>query len=152
MILGALVASGVRCWIGGGWGIDALLHQQTRPHEDLDLAVPNELMPDALDTLAELGFQVVEDLDWRPVRVALRDLSNRQVDVHPLQFDGEGNGVQANLASLLSFRYPAGELTSGVIGGRVVPCISASLQLEFHRGYDLSRKDRDDIGRLRSLL
>jgi lincosamide nucleotidyltransferase A/C/D/E len=30
---------GVRIWIDGGWGVDALLGRQTRPHADLDIAV-----------------------------------------------------------------------------------------------------------------
>jgi aminoglycoside-2''-adenylyltransferase len=28
-----------RVWIGGGWGIDALVGGQTRPHDDLHLAI-----------------------------------------------------------------------------------------------------------------
>src|SRR5690242_455224 len=28
---------GVRLWVDGGWGIDALLAEQTRPHKDLDV-------------------------------------------------------------------------------------------------------------------
>jgi lincosamide nucleotidyltransferase A/C/D/E len=31
--------------IDGGWGVDALLGEQTRPHEDLDLAVFHEDVP-----------------------------------------------------------------------------------------------------------
>ena len=29
----------VRFWLIGGWGVDALLHRQTRPHKDLDVLV-----------------------------------------------------------------------------------------------------------------
>ncbi len=35
-------AAGIRYWIGGGWGVDALLCSQTRDHDDLDIAVPAE--------------------------------------------------------------------------------------------------------------
>ena len=34
--LGAL---GVEIWIDGGWGVDALLGGQTRPHKDLDISI-----------------------------------------------------------------------------------------------------------------
>jgi len=30
---------GIAVWLTGGWGIDALLREQTRPHKDLDLLV-----------------------------------------------------------------------------------------------------------------
>ncbi len=35
-----LLEHGVQLWIDGGWGIDALLQQQTHPHKDLDVLVP----------------------------------------------------------------------------------------------------------------
>ena len=41
---------GVRIWIDGGWGVDALLGRQTRPHADLDIAV-EENSVQALRTL-----------------------------------------------------------------------------------------------------
>src|SRR3954469_20281113 len=31
--------AGVAVWIDGGWGVDALLGRQLRPHKDLDIAV-----------------------------------------------------------------------------------------------------------------
>ena len=31
--------NGVRCWVMGGWGVDALLGRVTREHKDLDLLV-----------------------------------------------------------------------------------------------------------------
>ena len=32
-----LEADGIQVWLTGGWGIDALLREQTRPHKDLDV-------------------------------------------------------------------------------------------------------------------
>ena len=29
----------IRFWVMGGWGVDALLHRETRPHIDLDILV-----------------------------------------------------------------------------------------------------------------
>jgi len=34
-----LRALGIEIWLDGGWGVDALLGEQTRPHEDLDIVV-----------------------------------------------------------------------------------------------------------------
>jgi lincosamide nucleotidyltransferase A/C/D/E len=36
-VLEALAAAGCPAWIGGGWGVDALVGYQTREHRDLDL-------------------------------------------------------------------------------------------------------------------
>jgi lincosamide nucleotidyltransferase A/C/D/E len=38
-IVERLSAAGIRTWICGGWGIDALLGRRTRPHKDLDILV-----------------------------------------------------------------------------------------------------------------
>ena len=38
-VLDALDGAGIRTGITGGWGVDALLRRQTRPHTDLDLGV-----------------------------------------------------------------------------------------------------------------
>lgn len=35
--LTALDARDAEVWVGGGWGVDALLGEQTRQHSDLDL-------------------------------------------------------------------------------------------------------------------
>jgi lincosamide nucleotidyltransferase A/C/D/E len=34
-----LQAMGIPIWLDGGWGVDALLGEQTRPHDDLDIVV-----------------------------------------------------------------------------------------------------------------
>lgn len=36
-MLAVLGGAGADVWVGGGWGIDALVGRQTRQHRDLDL-------------------------------------------------------------------------------------------------------------------
>jgi lincosamide nucleotidyltransferase A/C/D/E len=36
---------GVEIWIDGGWGVDALLGKQSRPHQDLDIAIQQKDLP-----------------------------------------------------------------------------------------------------------
>jgi lincosamide nucleotidyltransferase A/C/D/E len=38
-ILGWLRAASADVWLDGGWGVDALVGEQTREHKDLDLIV-----------------------------------------------------------------------------------------------------------------
>jgi lincosamide nucleotidyltransferase A/C/D/E len=132
-VLAALKDAGCPCWISGGWGVDALVGRQTRPHRDLDLAIDAGREAAAMGALAALGYTV--ETDWRPVRVELVEPGDGRVDLHPVAFgDADGDGRQAGLDGAW-FDYPRGDLTTGTIGGRTVPCISPRLQLVFHRGY-----------------
>ena len=140
-------AAGIDYWIGGGWGIDALLGTQTRDHNDLDISVPADQEGLVLTTLEALGFTVSND--WRPVRVALRDAAEREVDVHPIRFRPDGSAWLPSMDGG-RFEYPADCFTTGVISGRNVPCLSASQQVAFHRGYALQDKDRADLQALAS--
>jgi len=54
-VLGALEAAGCRFWLEGGWGVDALVGHQTRPHRDVDVDVDAECGDAALAALAQLG-------------------------------------------------------------------------------------------------
>jgi lincosamide nucleotidyltransferase A/C/D/E len=63
--------AGVNVWIGGGWGIDALVGEQTRQHRDLDLMHRLDQEPAVVAALTGAGF--VETLDWRPVRFVMAD-------------------------------------------------------------------------------
>jgi lincosamide nucleotidyltransferase A/C/D/E len=60
-LLARLAAAGVRVWIGGGWGIDALVGEQTRSHDDLDLAVDTRDEAHAIHTLQHAGFRIAEN-------------------------------------------------------------------------------------------
>jgi lincosamide nucleotidyltransferase A/C/D/E len=55
-VLEALERRGICSWVDGGWGVDALVGEQTRDHLDLDLAVDRRDLPAIGQTLAGLGF------------------------------------------------------------------------------------------------
>jgi lincosamide nucleotidyltransferase A/C/D/E len=50
-----LRAEGVRIWVDGGWGIDALLGRQTRLHKDFDALVALEDLPALTTSWAVVG-------------------------------------------------------------------------------------------------
>jgi lincosamide nucleotidyltransferase A/C/D/E len=127
--------------IGGGWGVDALLGMQTRPHADLDIAVPAERLDDALAVLRTLGYVVT--VDQRPARLVVAH-GSREVDVHPVRWDATGAGLQEGLDGQV-FVYPAGSGVTGRIADREVRCCSAELQMEFHEGYEPMERDRLDV-------
>lgn len=127
-VLDRLDAAGLTVWLDGGWGVDALVGEQTRPHEDLDLAIARHDCTRAEETLARLGFRHAPELEpGLPARRVLRAADGRRVDLHPLVFDIEGNGWQADGGWGL---YPADGLRGrGEIAGRPVRCTTPELQL-----------------------
>ncbi|MFG3338529.1 nucleotidyltransferase domain-containing protein [Glycomyces sp. NPDC048151] len=146
-LLAAIREARVDVWVGGGWGIDALLGEQTRPHRDLDLMHRAEQEPRLLDVLAGLGY--AETLDWRPARFVVTGPEGREIDLHPLRFNEDGSAEQSSLEEGKPFRYPASAFVTGSIAGETVPCLSVEQQVEFHQGYEPTGRDRDDMRRLR---
>jgi lincosamide nucleotidyltransferase A/C/D/E len=138
---------GADVWIGCGWGVDALLGAQTRPHRDLDLMHRREQETAIVAALAEAGF--VESLDWRPVRFVVADGEGHEIDLHPLVFAPDGSATQASPDQGRPFSYPTECFVAGTIQGATVPCLSAEQQVYFHQGYEPADHDRHDMAQLR---
>ena len=138
----------VRYWVLGGWGVDALLGHQTREHRDLDLAVDATGWDTCLERATELGYE--SETDWLPIRLELVS-PHGWLDLHPVRFSESGDGVQAG-PDATTFDYPKEQLTTGALGGRVVPCVSAAWQLRVHTGYEPRPQDLQDLAVLTSLV
>jgi lincosamide nucleotidyltransferase A/C/D/E len=141
-ILAALDAAGIPACVDGGWGVDALVGRQTRPHDDLDLVVALDQAEQIRAALGERGFDTLED--QLPVRFVMAHPALGQIDFHTVRFDAEGGGVQPQPGGG-SFRYPPEGFTDGRIGGRPVRCISAAVQMLCHLGYEPKPKDVHDV-------
>jgi len=148
-VLDVLAGAGVASWLDGGWGVDALLERQTRPHEDVDLVIAVADIGTIIDALQRVGFAVDEDL--RPVSFTMCTQDGRKVDFHPVTWDEHGGGVQAQ-PNNSSWTYPA-EGFSGVgrVAGHPVRCLTADVQILCHAGYQLDAHDLRDLEVLRSL-
>ena len=55
-IVGRLESDGIRYWVDGGWGVDALLEDETWSHDDLDLVITRVQSGQAQPALSKLGF------------------------------------------------------------------------------------------------
>lgn len=145
-IIQRLEATGVRHWIDGGWGIDALLGEETRSHSDLDLVVDRMQSGQAQAALAPLGFAHATDvLPGLPPRLVLRNPRGQQVDLHLVVFDAAGNGWQELAANAWGL-YPADGLRGeGSIGDQRVACLTPELQLRHHLGYAWDADDCHDM-------
>lgn len=144
-VLDALEQAGVRVWVDGGWGVDALLGEQTREHLDLDLAIRTEDLSHYLRTLIDLGFRTSR-IDG-PYNFVMKDAAGRAVDVHLVDFTGVAHdevGVPAYGGRGLA--YDVGSLGgTGWINGREVRCCTAIFQMKSHTGYPLDEIDLQDV-------
>jgi lincosamide nucleotidyltransferase A/C/D/E len=142
-LLGRFESAGVRVWIDGGWGVDALVGEQLRAHDDLDIVVAIDDVPVVQDVLRRAGYT---DRDREaPLSFMTVDREGRQVDVHPVTFDADGNGLY-QMDDGDTWTYPAAGLAgTGSIGGRPVHCLTPELQMRVHAGYELGEKDHEEI-------
>ncbi|MFE6488218.1 nucleotidyltransferase domain-containing protein, partial [Streptomyces sp. NPDC057757] len=118
-LLDILESADASYWVAGGWGVDVLVGRQTRPHRDVDLALDARSETATVGALEAFGYRV--ETDQRPTRVELAAPGRRWVDLHPVVFDAEGVGRQADLDGGC-FLYPDGAFTVGTLQGRTVPC------------------------------
>ncbi|MFI5801252.1 nucleotidyltransferase domain-containing protein [Streptomyces sp. NPDC051561] len=149
-VLALLRRAEVEVWVGGGWGIDALLGEQTRDHRDLDLMHRQDQEAAALAALSAEGF--VESLDRRPIRCVVTAPDGREIDLHPLVFSDDGSAVQTSPDPQRPFVYPSACFVTGTVQGTPVPCLSAEQQVYFHQGYEPSERDRHDMAQLRRVF
>jgi lincosamide nucleotidyltransferase A/C/D/E len=144
-IVAYLESAGARIWLDGGWGVDALVGEETRPHSDLDAVVELDKTDSIIAALAPLGFQV--EADDRPTRLVLAASDGRHIDFHPLVLDEQGNGRQIGAGPNGGDAiYPAQGLTGkGTVDGRTVACLTPELLLRHHTGYEPTAKDRHNV-------
>ena len=125
--------------IDGGWAVDALLGEQTRPHDDLDLAVFHKDVPNIRKLLEGLGYSIESrDDSWECNFVYGNDMGHL-VDIHSCTFDENQNnifGVDYNWDSLQG---------TGKINNVEVRCIPPEWLVDFHTGYKLDENDFHDV-------
>jgi lincosamide nucleotidyltransferase A/C/D/E len=155
-----LAERGVRCWITGGWGVDALLGRETRPHHDLDVLVGLDSLSQLQDVLAEQGF--TRSLEWeenrwvdqggvqRPTAFVETDTLGRELDIHIIEVL-PGRAPVALYDHDWNFDHNALDGVGSILGTRVA-CVSAATQLRAHTGYDLPRHQQADVERLCRLV
>lgn len=144
-VLDAVRSVGCRFWLEGGWGVDALVGHQTRPHRDVDVDFDAAHEAAVLERLDGLGYSI--ETDWRPTRVELTAPGRGWVDLHPLVIDDNGDARQAALEGGWH-EFPRSWFTTGSLGGTTVPCVSLEAQRAFHTGYEPRQIDLLDLAQL----
>jgi lincosamide nucleotidyltransferase A/C/D/E len=147
-VLDVVEQLGCRYWLEGGWGVDALLGHQSRPHRDMDLDIDACHEAEVLAALAGLGYVV--ETDWRPNRVELVAAGRGWVDVHPLSLRADGGALQPAPGGG-AHEFPRTHFTVGSLAGRPVPCFTVAAQRLFHSGYPPRAEDVHDLRLLEHL-
>jgi lincosamide nucleotidyltransferase A/C/D/E len=142
-------AAGIEFCLDGGWAVDALLGELTRPHGDLDIILDERQVPALRALLVGDGFEPQPgDASSNPVFL---DRSGLKVDVHVVHFEPDGTAVH-RMEDDRDWVFPASAFAGrGTIEGTVVRCLSAEAQVQCHaQGYLPTAKDYQDMERLRA--
>ena len=146
----ALEADGIRLWLMGGWGVDALLGRQTRDHHDLDVLVEARSLERLCEQLRHFGFDFeyewdeeawwIEDPSWSraeklPTAFVYGHPDGREIDVHVVRVEDGGH-----VTTLWTVPYAitaAGLDGHGTVAAQPVRCLTAEMQRLAHIGYEL---------------
>jgi lincosamide nucleotidyltransferase A/C/D/E len=150
-ILDRLDAAGVAAWLDGGWAVDAVLGEVTRPHADLDLIVELDDVATMRAILAADGFELTRGEPQS--NFVLRDRAGHQIDVHPVRFDDRGDGIY-RMENGEDWTFPAaGFMGTGRIGARDVRALTPDVQMLCHAtGYEPDEIDVQDMRLLHQRL
>ncbi len=133
---------GIDVVVDGGWGVDALLGEQTRPHNDLDIAIQHEDVPTLRALLEVQGYSEVPRDDSWACNFVMGDDKGHEVDIHSFAFDEHGNLI-------FGVQYPFDSLNgTGSIQGYAVKCITPEWMVKFHTGYEVDENDYRDTAAL----
>jgi lincosamide nucleotidyltransferase A/C/D/E len=143
-ILDVLEEAGVRARVDGGWAVDALLGEQTREHDDLDLAIPIDDAAAYTAAMDANGFT-----RWRddgPANWVDSDALGRKVDVHLVDFEGRTRRDGRDYYGERGILYDVGSLEGeGIIAGRKVRVPLPGFLVRWHTGYEHDEDDAHDV-------
>ena len=129
----------IEVYVDGGWAVDALLGEQTRAHDDLDIAVPHAQVAGLRALLATRGFREQVHEDTWECNFVLADEHGARVDVHSYTLDEAGGNI-------FGVPYRGEHLTGqGSIDGYPVRSIAPEWLVKFHTGYEIDENDRHDV-------
>ena len=131
---------GIDVWIDGGWGVDALIGRQTRPHNDIDIFIEQKHGAAIIEMLVSKGYQETKMEYTTENHTVWSDKDNRIIDLHLFEFTQEGTLCFENE------NYPLKMFSGkGKICGIEVRCLPAESQLLYHQGYDHDEEDVHDV-------
>lgn len=137
----------ITVWIDGGWGVDALLGEQSRPHDDLDIIIPSADSTKLVKAFHARGFNDVDTDDRSDRNFVMGHHGHGLIDFHVIEMLDDGSAVYG--PGEIDWTISAEELAViGSIDGRPVRCLSPEYQVRSHAGYQLKETDLADMAAL----
>lgn len=134
----------ITVWIDGGWGVDALLGECTREHQDLDIMISWEDSARLTAALYQHGFVDVYTDDRKDRNFVMGHRLHGRIDFHVIDLTEDGGAIYG--PGEIDWVITESELNAvGVIGGREVRCLSVDYQVRSHTGYALQDTDFADM-------
>lgn len=134
----------IKVWLDGGWGVDALLGEQTRKHQDLDIIISWEDSAVLTESLFAHGFVDIPTDDHTDRNFVMGHQLHGMIDFHVVERTEDGGAVYG--PGELDWIISELELDAvGLIGGRKVRCLSVDYQVRSHTGYTLQDTDFADM-------
>ena len=138
----------ITVWIDGGWGVDALLGECTRKHQDLDIIISWGDSAILTDALSARGFVDVHTDDRKDRNFVMGHRLHGMIDFHVIELTEGGGAIYG--PGEIDWVIAESELNAvGSIGGREVRCLSVDYQVRSHTGYTLQDTDFADLRALR---
>ena len=135
---------GITVWIDGGWGVDALLGECTRQHQDLDIIISWEDSAILTEALLAHGFVDIYTDDRKDRNFVMGHQSRGRIDFHVIELTKDGGAIYG--PGDIDWVITELELNAvGSIGGREVRCLSVDYQVRSHTGYTLTETDFTDL-------
>jgi lincosamide nucleotidyltransferase A/C/D/E len=143
-LVNSFKAANLSFWLDGGWGVDALLGEQTRAHSDLDLAVQYKDLPSFQQVLEAKGYARACGLEGSDWNLVFQHSSGQSADLHGFVLNEQKNGVLGDPAN--GDMYPVGSLNGiGTLGGIKVRCVAVQFVLNFRNSFVPCAVDHHDV-------
>ncbi len=125
--------------IAGGWAVDALLGWQTRPHNDLDIAINRSYLMRFLGILSRIGYGLVAEANKDDARYLLDNGAGHQIEIHAYSRDDKGRIMSGS-------RFPSNSLTGqGKIGHLKVSCLAPEWLVDSYTDKEINQKTLQDL-------
>ena len=139
-ILMIATGAGIKVFLDGGWGVDALLGYQSRTHNDIDIFVEKKDRQGFIEVLRANGFCETRMEYTTPDHTVWEDAKGRIVDLHRFEYTEKGEIRYEGEC------FPAETFSGkGKIQEIEVSCIEPRSQVMFHLGYEFDEDDVHDV-------